>query len=92
MSDSFIVLSVIFSILIVILATAKYKINAFFSLITVSILLALFIQEPSETPVLLMNGFGSTLGSIGLIIIFGTSLGVLLEKSGATHGMANFVL
>ncbi len=92
MGNSYTVILVILSIILVILATAKLRLNAFFSLITTSILLALFLLGPENTPEILKNGFGNTLGSIGLIIIFGTALGVLLEKSGATHGMANYIL
>lgn len=92
MGNSYTVILVILSIILVILATAKLRLNAFFSLITTSILLALFLLGPENTPEVLKNGFGVTLGSIGLIIIFGTTLGVLLEKSGATHGMANYIL
>ena len=92
MSDLLIVILVLLSILAVIIATAKLKINAFFSLITVSVIPALIIPGPSMVSSVLKDGFGGTLGAIGLIIVFGTCLGVLLDKSGATHGMANFIL
>jgi len=41
---------------------------------------------------ILKTGFGHTMEKIGLLIILGTSLGVILEKTGATISMANRIL
>lgn len=38
------------------------------------------------------NGFGHIMQSLGLIIVLGTTLGVLLEHSGCTRVMAGFIL
>ena len=38
------------------------------------------------------TGFGHIMQSLGLIIVLGTTLGVLLEHSGCTKVMANFIL
>jgi len=38
------------------------------------------------------SGFGNTLASIGIVIIAGTVIGVLLEKTGASLSMANLIL
>ena len=35
-----------------------------------------------------VTGFGNTLAATGLIILFGTTIGVILDKTGATHAMA----
>jgi GntP family gluconate:H+ symporter len=43
------------------------------------------IQEVVD---ILQSGFGSTLASIGLIILLGATLGEILNKSGATHAIA----
>jgi GntP family gluconate:H+ symporter len=53
-----------------------------------------FVGGLSETEVtnMLMNGFGKTLGSIGIIIAFGTIIGAYLEKSGGAKTLANWVL
>ncbi len=40
----------------------------------------------------IVDGFGKIMGSIGIIIICGTTIGVLLERSGAALSMANFFL
>ena len=38
------------------------------------------------------SGFGSTLGSIGIVIAAGTIMGYIMEKSGAALVMANSIL
>ena len=38
------------------------------------------------------TGFGSIMASLGLIIVLGTTLGVLLEHSDSTRVMASFIL
>lgn len=92
MSDFYILFSVFISIVLVVLTTSRFKLNAFFALVGVSVLLALATLDSTEVISVLKTGFGNTLASIGLIIIFGTTLGVLLDKSGATIGMASFIL
>ncbi len=91
--SSFLLLALVFmSIVAVILSTSRFKMNPFYALISISIILALIVPGPAGAMAVLKDGFGGTLGSIGLIIVFGTSLGVLLDKSGATRGMAEFIL
>ena len=46
-------------------------------------------NEIAET---LSLGFGNTLGSIGIIIAFGTIIGAYLEKSGGAKALANWTL
>ncbi|RYY51400.1 MAG: GntP family permease [Actinomycetales bacterium] len=38
------------------------------------------------------SGFGSTLGNIGLVIVLGTVIGVILDKSGAAITMADWIV
>ncbi|MBM4171237.1 MAG: GntP family permease, partial [Ignavibacteria bacterium] len=40
----------------------------------------------------LKEGLGNTLASIGLVIVFGTALGIMLEKTGAAYSMAEYIL
>lgn len=53
-----------------------------------------FIGGLSEIEItkVLMEGFGKTLGSIGIIIAFGTIIGAYLEKSGGAMSLANWVI
>ena len=41
---------------------------------------------------LIRNGFGSTLGYIGIVIIAGTIIGTILEKTGAALSMTQVIL
>ncbi len=86
------VLLVLASILLVILLTSKFQFNAFFALVLVALGLGLLALPPDQTIPTLKSGFGNTLGAIGLIIIFGTTIGVILDRTGATRSMAHRLL
>ncbi|HEY2582652.1 MAG TPA: GntP family permease, partial [Mucilaginibacter sp.] len=50
-------------------------------------------QLPLSVVILtIKDGFGNILGSLGLIIVLGTTLGLLLEYTGSTTVMATFIL
>lgn len=73
--------------------TAYKKVNAFFVLLLAGLAVGFLNDLPAEKIVSsLKTGFGHTMEKIGLLIILGTTLGVLLEKTGATHSMANAIL
>lgn len=73
--------------------TAYKKVPAFFSLLIATISVGVLSGQPLETIVNVMKaGVGHTMEKIGLLIILGTTLGVILEKTGATTSMANAIL
>ena len=81
------------SIAAIILLSARFKFNTFFVLVIVAATVGFAAGFDGEKVIaMLKTGFGSTLEKIGLLIIFGTTLGVLLEKSNATLSLANFIL
>ena len=80
------------SIVLVVLLTSKFKCNAFFALVFVALGLALATLSTDQVIPTLKKGFGNTLAAIGLIILFGTTIGVILDKTGATHAMALAIL
>lgn len=80
------------SILAVIILTSRYKVNSFIALFLASLLLGLLTLAPSDIVKTLKDGFGNTMSSIGLIIIFGTIIGVVLDKTGAAQSIANYIL
>lgn len=80
------------SILLIILLTSWLKVNAFLSLFMVSFFLALVVLPFQDIVPVLKKGFGDTLASIGLIIIFGAVIGVTLDVTGATYSMAGYIL
>jgi GntP family gluconate:H+ symporter len=83
---------VVISILAIIILTSRFKLNAFISLFIVSLFLAVTVLPNSEILKVIRDGFGSTMASIGLLIIFGTIIGIILDKTGGTLSIANFIL
>ena len=91
MTLSFILL--ILAVSWIIVGTTRYKIHPFLVLLSASIFLAIGTGIPlKELPLLLGKGFGKTTQSIGLLILFGTIIGVVLEVSHATQTIAKLLL
>jgi GntP family gluconate:H+ symporter len=81
------------AVAIIIFLTARYKMNAFIVLILVSFLYGIFIRMPlADIVTAIRNGFGGTLGYIGIVIVAGTIIGTILEKTGAALAMTNSIL
>lgn len=76
-----------------VVAASKYKFHPFLSLLLAGIFMG-FVGglNSEEITATLTSGFGKTLGSIGIIIAFGTIIGAYLEKSGGAKTMANWAL
>ena len=85
-------LLVLLSIASIIFLTSRLKLNAFISLFLVSLLLALVAIPDADILKILKDGFGSTMASIGFLIIFGAIIAIVLEKSGGALSIASFML
>jgi gluconate:H+ symporter, GntP family len=71
------------SIIAIIGGTSKYKIHPFLVLLGASYFVALSAGMPAgKIAGVIASGFGNLMASIGLVIVLGTLLGVVLEKSG----------
>jgi len=82
-------LSLLAALAFIIYGTSKLKWPAFLVLLLASLFLALATGVNSEEiGPLLSEGFGKTVKSIGLLIVFGSIIGVALEQSGATKRIA----
>ncbi|MBN1998154.1 GntP family permease, partial [candidate division KSB1 bacterium] len=69
----FLLLSIIF----IIIATGRFKIHPFLVLILAALLYGFATGMPLDDIVNSINdGFGATLGKIGILIVFGTIIGV----------------
>lgn len=88
-----ILIALVVVVILMIIAASKYKFHPFLSLLLAAIVMG-FIGGLKESEVIttLMNGFGKTLGSIGIIIAFGTIIGAYLEKSGGAKTLAKWAL
>jgi GntP family gluconate:H+ symporter len=81
------------AIVVMIVMISKFKIHPFVSLFTVALLMGLAAGMPLLDAVnTITTGFGNTCRSIGIVILFGTMIGAMLEQSGAALTMADAVL
>jgi len=80
-------------IVLIVVLTARYKVPAFFALFFACLLVGLGIGLPLGGVLsVVKDGFGTILKSLGLIIVLGTTLGLLLEYTGSTTVMASFLI
>ena len=86
-------LVILLGVVFVVVATAVFKLHPFLALL----ISAFFVGIASGMPLLTVvenvnSGFGGLMTSIGIVIVAGTIIGVILEKSGAAYRMAEVVL
>ncbi|MBR5907513.1 MAG: GntP family permease [Bacteroidales bacterium] len=81
------------AIALMIFAISYLKVHPFLSILGTALLLALVMGIPIlKIPDVIGKGFSSVFTSIGLVIIFGTLIGLVLEKSGAALRLAESIL
>ncbi|WHH58060.1 GntP family permease [Petroclostridium sp. X23] len=86
-------LIVVIAIIAMILLISKWKWHPFIVLLLASYFVGLTAGiQVDELIKTITSGFGGILGSIGIVIIAGTIIGTILEKTGAALTMANFIL
>jgi gluconate transporter len=77
-------------ILILLLLMLKFRFDAFFALLITSFIVGLLNSMGMlEILASVLKGIGDTMGSIILILVFGSMLGKLIEDSGAAHTLTN---
>lgn len=87
------ILLIIAGVIFIVFSTVKLKLHPFLSLLIAAFGIGIIAGLPLAEVVEAVNGgFGGLMGSIGLVIVFGTIIGVILEKSGAALRMAEVVL
>ncbi|MCK4750088.1 MAG: GntP family permease, partial [Bacteroidales bacterium] len=81
------------SVLLIVVSTSRYRFHPFLALLFVAVFFGLLSGMPLDSIVRSINeGFGKTIGQIGIVIIAGVIIGTFLEKSGGAYAMANRVL
>jgi len=89
----FSLLCILITIVWIVLGTSLTKLHPFLVLFTAAIILSLLLGlSPLESLNLIQVGFGQIIEKIGLLIIFGTVIGIAMEQSGATLSIASGVL
>jgi gluconate:H+ symporter, GntP family len=86
-------IALIVSIIFIVMATSKYKLHPFLALLIAAYGVGFMAGMPSgEIVTTITSGFGNLMANIGIVIILGTLIGVILEKSGAALKMADLVI
>ena len=87
------VLILVALIAFIVLATSRLKLHPFLALLAAALLAGFAYQVPTmEIVKTITGGFGGILGYIGIVIVLGTIIGVILERSGAAITMAETVI
>jgi GntP family gluconate:H+ symporter len=87
------VILLLISILFIVISTSKYNFHPFLALLFAAVGFGLFSGMPLPNIAKSINdGFGQTLGNIGIVIIAGVIIGTFLERSGGAFAMAERVL
>ena len=91
-SFTYIFICLLAGIAIIVLLTAKLRVHAFFALLIACFVVGLSVGLPMNNVIsVTKDGFGNIMKSLGLIIVLGTTLGILLEHTGSTKVMASFI-
>lgn len=81
------------SILFIVISTSKFHFHPFLALLFAALGFGLCARMPlSDIVESVNNGFGGTIGSIGIVIIAGVIIGTFLEHSGGAFAMAQKIL
>lgn len=104
----YLTLVLILSIVLIVLATSKWNLHPFMALLGAAMFVAFAVAIPQSAGWLIVDGkdpisflaiesiirsgFGGILAYIGIVIVLGTIIGIILEKSGAAIKMADAIL
>jgi GntP family gluconate:H+ symporter len=89
----FLIILLLISIFFIVISTSKYNFHPFLALLFAALGFGLFSGMPLPNIAKSINdGFGQTIGSIGIVIIAGVIIGTFLEHSGGAFAMAKRIL
>ena len=81
------------AIVLLIVSISKWGVHPFLAIMGISLALAVAIGIPLDTiPATIGKGFSSIFASIGIVIILGTIIGLILEKTGAAIRLADAIV
>lgn len=93
MSGLMLLLVVLVGLLLMILGITKFNAHPFLVLLLTAYFIGILTFMPiSEIVGTMTKGFGNIMANIGIVIIAGTIIGTILEKTGAALTMANTIL
>ncbi len=80
------------AIILMVVAIARWKVHPFLAILGTALLLAFLLGIPfADIPDVIGKGFGGIFSGIALVIIFGTLIGSVLERSGGAVALARAV-
>lgn len=83
----------VLAIVLLIVSISKWGVHPFLAIMGIALILAVGIGIPLETiPNTIGKGFSSIFTSIGIVIILGTIIGLILEKTGAAIRLADAII
>lgn len=83
------ILSLLIGIVLIIVLTTRLRVHPFFALLLACFVVGAALGLPLSAIISRSKeGFGHLMQSLGFVLVLGTTLGVLLEHTGATHAMA----
>ncbi|MCB0598267.1 MAG: GntP family permease [Lewinellaceae bacterium] len=88
-----IILLLLLSVVLIVVLTARYNVHPFLALLFAA--LGYGLLSGMELPLIVQSindGFGGTLGKIGMVIVLGVIIGAFLEHSGGAFKLAEVVL
>ncbi|HEX9934413.1 MAG TPA: GntP family permease [bacterium] len=83
----------VFCVLFIIFSSTTFKLHPFLALLFAALAFGLLTGMPLPKIAKSINdGFGGTLGYIGIVIVAGTIIGTFLEFSGGAYALADWIL
>ena len=80
------------AIILMVIAIARFKVHPFLAILGTALLLGALLGIPfADIPDVIGKGFGGVFSGIALVIIFGTLIGSLLERTGGAVALARAV-
>lgn len=87
------ILWVVLGIGLMLLLNIRWNVNAMLALLLAALFIG-FLEgfPPLDVLATIQSGFGSTLGSLAIIVVFGAVIGKLMVESGAAHQIAKTLI
>jgi GntP family gluconate:H+ symporter len=82
----------ILALVLILVLTAKFRLNPFLSLLVVALLVALLAAKPFEGMDSILTGMGGVIYQLGIIIVCGSIIGTVLDGIGGTSVIADDII
>jgi len=80
------------ALVLILVMTAKFRVNPFLSLLTVSLFVAIVAAKPFDGLESILTGMSGVIYQLGIIIVCGSIIGVVLDRIGGTSVIADDII